>query len=97
MNRKQFLKLFGWVAASVALAPSALLRACQQAPIPDQVPPKKLKMLWSVELEQDLLNFHGIDSQELSNIMSRELSREIDQEMISKLNTDHYVINSRST
>ena len=96
MNRKQFLKLFGWGAATAVLAPALLLQA--KPPIPVVLPPKKLKMQWSVELEQDLLNFHGIDAeQELTAIMSREIQREMDQEILLKLNTEHYALNSRTT
>lgn len=47
---------------------------------------KKLKAVHSIEVEQDLMTYHGIDiNSELLGIMAREIAIEIDQQIIEEL------------
>lgn len=47
---------------------------------------KKLSAIWSIDLEQDLLNMHGIDiNSEFVRLMSEEIQREIDKDIVKKL------------
>jgi len=47
---------------------------------------KKLKAKWSLESEQDLFAYHGLDAQnELMTAVSGEIAREIDREIITDL------------
>lgn len=46
----------------------------------------KLRVEWSPELEQDLNFYHGIDAEaELTRIMSEEIARGIDEEIINTI------------
>jgi len=59
MNRRQFLTtLVGLVAV-----PSIVGRA-MSAPKAEPIPKRKLKAVWTVECEQDLLSMHGISPDE---------------------------------
>lgn len=45
---------------------------------------KKLKAIWSIEAQQDLFSYHGLDAEaELMAVLADELVREIDQTLIS--------------
>lgn len=47
---------------------------------------KKLRVVWQPELVNDLNYFHAIDAEEeLTNILSQEIARTIDEEMINEL------------
>ena len=46
----------------------------------------KLRVEWNRELEQDLNFYHGIDAEaELTRIMSEEISRSVDEEIIQTI------------
>lgn len=47
---------------------------------------KKLRVVWQPELADDLIYNHAIDAEhELTNILSQEIARTIDEEMINEL------------
>lgn len=81
MKRRNFFgTLFGLV-----VAPSIIVKALSAQPsgfvlksYPIAGKVRKLKATWSVELEQDLQNYHNIDmSKELSKIIQEEIDREV--------------------
>lgn len=89
MNRRRFFSnLFGGIVAS-SVAPSIIIPrlADRQLWKPTIVcVPRKLKTVWTVELEQDLAAYHSIDAdRELVLIMQREIQKEIDQEILEKI------------
>lgn len=81
MNRRQFLTtLVGLVAV-----PSIVGRA-MSAPKAEPIPKRKLKAVWTVECEQDLLSMHGISvDDELVADISRQMRVEIDGEILERL------------
>ena len=56
--------------------------------VPKDLPetPKKLKINWSVEAEQDLLALHNkFLETEITSLMAAEIQKEIDNEMINRM------------
>ena len=48
--------------------------------------PKKLKINWSLEAEQDLLSLHGeLANSTIASLMAKEIQEEIDIEMINRI------------
>ena len=80
MNRRHFLRNILIAAATPAIIVSALTSA--------GVTPRKLKAMWSIELEQDLKSYHGIDSDQLAAIMSDEIQKEIDDEILKLMHQE---------
>lgn len=78
MNRRSFLKRFGLTTGAILIG----VGITQQSPIPK----RKLKTMWTHELEQDLKGFHGIDvNAEIARIRSEEIRNEIDNEILKIL------------
>jgi hypothetical protein len=56
--------------------------------VPKDLPetPKKLKINWSFEAEQDLLALHNKSLEtEITSLMAAEIQKEIDNEMINRM------------
>jgi hypothetical protein len=51
-----------------------------------QAKTRKLKAVWTMEAQEDVRQWHGIDAaQELSDILAEEISAEIDEEILKDL------------
>ena len=55
--------------------------------VPDiPIVPRKLKINWSFEAEQDLLSLHGeLANRTMASLMAKEIQEEIDSEMINRI------------
>jgi hypothetical protein len=50
------------------------------------ISPRKIRVTWSPEMEQDLQSHHGIDVEsELASLLSEEIAREVDNEILRNL------------
>ena len=48
--------------------------------------PRKIRAIWTPEMEQDIQAYHGIDVEsELTSLLSEEIAREIDNEILRAL------------
>ena len=82
MNRRKFFKCIGLLATAATVAPS-IIKNIGISNIPIK---RKLKCVWTCEMEQDLQTFHEFDVEQTINVMmSRQIQREIDNELIIRL------------
>ena len=91
MNRRRFFSnLFGGIVAS-SVAPSIIIPRLKDRQIwkPDSkiiYSRRKLKVSWTDEMDQDLKAYYNIDAErELILLMQREIQKEIDQEIIERM------------
>ena len=83
MNRKNFLKLFAGLPFLVAALPSLATQTVAKVLVKT---PRKLKAVWTIEAEQDLMAFHSIDAEQtITEMMNKQIQNDIDQEFINKL------------
>jgi hypothetical protein len=92
MNRRNFFKQ---LAVAIISAPAIVKAIGESTPPTIRLEPKSfaltkkprtLSAKWTVEMEQELQSFHGISADELAKIMSDEISREMDKELLELMN-----------
>ena len=80
MNRRSFLKLLPILTGALTLSPSIIKNV--NVPTIKKFEKRKLKCIWTVEMEQDIQYYHNIKAEdEITKILTERANIDMEKEM----------------